>query len=163
MKEKVAQQRVLIFDPERCTGCRYCEIACAFQHYGAINPEMSHIHVFVDERLMEMEATNCQHCEEPICASVCPEDAISKDEEKGWVIINSMKCIGCKSCTLSCPLSCPWLNKEQKIATKCDFCDGEPVCVKYCSSNAIRIGTRAEALEFNRQRYGEGAKDVSRS
>jgi len=144
---------VLIFDPERCTGCRYCEVACAFKHYGVTSPEKSHIRIFVDEQRMKIEASNCQHCEEPVCAASCPEDAITKDEGTGWVMLNSMKCIGCKSCILACPLSCPWFDEEHHIAAKCDFCDGDPVCAKYCSPQAIRVGTRAEALEINRRQY----------
>lgn len=153
-----AQQKVLIYDLEKCTGCRYCEIACAMKHYGTPNPDKAHVHVFVDEKRMDLEATNCQHCEEPLCKAACPEDAIVEEEGTGWVTINPMKCTGCKSCTFACPLSCPWFDEEHHIAAKCDFCDGEPVCAEYCSPGAIRVGTRAEALEFNRQRYGEGSK-----
>ena len=153
-----AQQKVLTYDPEKCTGCRYCEIACAMKHYGTPNPDKAHIHVFVDEKRMDLEATNCQHCEEPLCKAACSEDAIIKDEETGWATINPMKCTGCKSCTFACPLSCSWFDEEHHIAAKCDFCDGEPVCAEYCSPGAIRVGTRAEALEFNKQRYGESGK-----
>ncbi len=154
MEKPKAEQLVLIFDPERCTGCRYCEIACSFQHYGTLTPERSHIRIFVDPRRMEPEASDCQHCEEPACAAACPEDAIAKDETKGWVTLNPMKCTGCYSCIFACPLSCTWFDKEHRVAAKCDFCDGDPVCVKYCSPQAIRVGTRAEALKFARQRYG---------
>ncbi len=154
----VARQKVLIYDPERCTGCRYCEIACAFKHHGIINPEKSHIRIFIDERNFELEASNCQNCEEPLCKAACPEDAVVKDEQTGWVTVNQMGCTGCKSCIFACPLSCPWFDEEHKVVVKCDFCDGEPVCAMYCSPQAIRVGTRAEALEFNRQRYAKGGK-----
>ena len=159
MEKSEAEQLVLIFDPERCTGCRYCEIACAFEHYGVLSPEKSHIHVFIDERKFQLEASNCQHCEEPACKAACPEEnAITKDESKGWTTINPMECVGCKSCVFACPLSCPWFDEEHRVAAKCDFCDGDPVCVRYCSPQAIRVGTRAEALEFTRRRYGREAQ-----
>ena len=153
-----AQQKVLIYDPERCTGCHYCEIACAVKHYGTPDTNKSHIRVSLEEKRIELEATNCQHCKKAVCEASCPEDAIVKDEEKGWVTINPMKCIGCKSCVFTCPLSCPWFDEDRRVAAKCDFCDGEPVCAEYCSPGAIRVGTRAEALEFNRKRYGEVGK-----
>jgi len=128
------------------------------KHYGTPNPSKAHIHVFVDEKRMELEATNCQHCEKPVCEASCPSNAIAKDEKTGWVTINPMKCIGCESCTFACPLPCPWFVEEHKVAAKCDFCDGEPVCVMYCSSGAIRVGTRAEAMEFNERLYKKGTR-----
>lgn len=155
MEGRVAQQKVLIFDPERCTGCRYCEIACAFEHYGVISPEKSHIRISLDEKRMELEAAVCQHCEEPLCIATCPQDAAVKDEEEGWVKINSMRCSGCNSCVLACPLPCAWFDKERRVVAKCDFCDGDPVCAKYCSPGALKVITRAEAVKFNEQRYGE--------
>lgn len=153
MEKSKAEQLVLIYDPERCTGCRYCEIACAHRNFGTLNPDKSHIHVFIDERKFACEASSCLHCEDPVCAAACPVDAITKDESTGWVTINPMKCTGCRSCTYACPLASAWFDEEHRVATKCNFCDGDPDCAKYCSPQAIRVGTRAEALEFARSRY----------
>jgi Fe-S-cluster-containing dehydrogenase component len=156
---KTAHQKVLIYDPERCTGCGYCEIVCAFQHYGTFNPAKSHIRISFDERGGRFEATNCRHCEEPVCLASCPEEAIIKSDESGWVKINPMKCIGCRSCILACPLSCPWFDEEHRVSAKCDFCDGDPACAKYCSPGALRVVSRAEAEEFNKRMYAmEGGR-----
>lgn len=153
LEKPKAEQLVLIYDSERCTGCRYCEIVCAYKNFGTLNPEKSHIHVFIDDQKFAREATNCLHCEDPVCAAACPVDAITKDESTGWVTINPMKCTGCRSCTYACPIAAAWFDEEHRIATKCNFCDGDPNCAKYCSPQAIRVGTRAEALEFARSRY----------
>lgn len=154
MQKSIAQQRVLIFDPERCTGCRYCEIACAFEHFGVIDLEKSSIRVLFDEKKMEFEAINCRHCEEPLCVAACAKEAVTKDEETGWVKVNPMKCVGCKDCIFACPLSLPRFDEKGKIVFICDFCDGDPVCAKYCSSQALRVVSRAEAWKFNKRTYG---------
>lgn len=156
MESDIAKQLVLIYDQERCTGCRCCEMACAHRNFGTLTTEKTHIRIFIDTTF-EREAVVCLHCQDPVCAAACPEDAIVKDECTGWVTINPMKCIGCRSCTYACPVAASWFDENHRIATKCNFCDGDPDCAKYCSPQAVRVGTRAEALEFARRRYLKGA------
>lgn len=155
MSDNSQTQKVLAYDPELCTGCRYCEIVCSFRHYGVVNPGKSFISILFNEGKDDgvFEAKNCQHCDEPICASVCPSEALSKDEKTGWVRINPLKCIGCETCVYMCPLSIPFFDEERKVAVKCDFCDGDPECVKHCSSTAIKSVTREEALLLNKRLY----------
>jgi heterodisulfide reductase subunit A2 len=43
----------------------------------------------------------CSGCR--ICLSVCPYDAISRDEEKGIAVISEKLCTGCGTCAASCP------------------------------------------------------------
>lgn len=155
LKTSKAQQKVLLYDPKRCTGCRYCEIACAFYHFKTIDFEKAHLRIEFDEKNVEFEAIYCQHCDEPVCVAACPNDAITKDEETGWVKINPAICIGCKTCTIVCPLSVPWFNEAFHVSMKCDFCNGDPQCAKFCSPQAIRVATREEAWEFNKKNYLE--------
>ncbi len=164
-KKNIAQQKVLIYDPERCTGCRYCEIACSATHFGFINFDKSHVHAFWDEKTEDFEVSICHHCEDPVCAASCPVDAIVKEEGTGWVKINPLKCIGCKTCNYACPLSIPWFDGEHRISLKCDFCDpvrnGNPACAEYCSSKALRVVIREEAWKFNEKTYLQmGKKNV---
>ena len=44
----------------------------------------------------------CMHCEDPICARVCPADAIKKTPD--GVVQSSLKprCIGCSICVQKC-------------------------------------------------------------
>jgi len=151
------QQKVLIYNPERCTGCRFCEIACAFYHFKQIDFRIAHLHVEFNEANGEFEAIYCQHCEEPVCIAACPSEAIVKDEETGWVKINPSRCIGCKTCTYVCPLSAPWFNADHRVSMKCDFCNGDPQCARVCSPQAMQVNTRKNAWEFNTKTYG-GAK-----
>lgn len=149
------EQKVLLYDPSRCTGCLYCQIACSSQHFKEFSLEKAHLHIVFDEKLGKLEAIYCQHCDEPLCVAACPKDAAVKDKETGLVKINPMRCIGCKTCTIVCPLSVPWFNVDYRVAMKCDFCNGDPKCAKFCSPQAIRVVSRREAWEFNRKVYLE--------
>jgi NADPH-dependent glutamate synthase beta subunit-like oxidoreductase len=42
--------------------------------------------------------TPCYHCTEPVCAFVCPNEAITKREEDGIVVVDREKCRGEKTC-----------------------------------------------------------------
>ena len=152
-----SEQLVLLYDPDRCTGCRYCEIACSYKHYGVLSFEKARRHVVFDLEHIVFEAVQCMHCDDPVCASVCPEEAVKKDEKTGWVLINPMKCIGCRSCVVSCPMGAPQFDESLKVAVKCDFCDGDPWCAKYCSPQAIQVLPREEALEIMKKMYEVGA------
>jgi len=145
---------VLLYDPARCTGCRYCELACSYKHYGVLDFNKARRHVIFDHDQVLFEAVQCRHCEEPVCAAVCPTEAIKKDEKTGWVLLNPMKCIGCRSCVLACPAGVPWFDEALKVAVKCDFCDGDPWCAKFCSAQAIQVLPREEALELMTRIYG---------
>ncbi len=146
----------IVYDGERCTGCRYCEIVCAVWHCQQIDVSRARLRIlFRDGEGAEggFAAVHCQHCDDPICASVCPPEALHKDAETGWVMPNATKCVGCELCVLSCPLAVPRFDDALKVAVKCDFCLGDPQCVRHCSSGALRIVPREEAVRVNRRLY----------
>jgi Fe-S-cluster-containing hydrogenase component 2 len=74
-------------------------------------------------------------------------EAIKKDPVSGFVTIDQMLCVGCKSCIYACPISIPQMSKGLKVAVKCDMCAGEPECIKVCSAKAIKLMTRVEAQD----------------
>jgi len=135
-------QKVIAFIPEKCTACRYCEIACSYVHHGKTDFTKTNIFGVFDQETGERAIASCQHCEDPFCLAACPVDAITKNLETGLVRINPMKCIGCKSCILACPLKVIWFDERNLAAMKCDFCDGDPLCVKYCSPAALLVVER---------------------
>src|SRR5438445_12691395 len=67
-------------DPSRCIGCQACVHACAEcdSHRG-----ISLIHLdFVDcSSSPQTHPTVCMHCEDPMCARVCPADATKETPE----------------------------------------------------------------------------------
>jgi Fe-S-cluster-containing hydrogenase component 2 len=47
----------------------------------------------------------------------------------------------------------PYFDPTYKVAVKCDFCHGDPECVKHCSSRALRLVSRDEAVRVNERLY----------
>ncbi|MHA1835683.1 MAG: 4Fe-4S dicluster domain-containing protein [Candidatus Odinarchaeia archaeon] len=143
------EQKVLFYDPELCSGCSYCMLACSYEHFKVLDYNLSNLWIYPDpDRPFYYIGIHCSHCDDPICMAACPVEAISKDEETGWVTIDQTKCIGCRTCNIMCPISAPWKNQERKVSFKCDFCKGDPKCAKFCPTGAISVKTRKEAREL---------------
>ena len=68
--------KVLIVDPEKCNGCRKCEMVCSVKHQGISNPALSRIRVIQWEKEGFYLPMHCQHCQNPPCMAVCPREAI---------------------------------------------------------------------------------------
>jgi Fe-S-cluster-containing dehydrogenase component len=64
-------------------------------------------------------------------------DAIKK-EPNGLVRIDEELCIGCEACVSQCPLGVMMALPEKVV--KCELCNGDPQCVKYCATGAIEYG-----------------------
>jgi Fe-S-cluster-containing hydrogenase component 2 len=161
----------LMVNGEKCSGCRTCEMVCSAQHEKVINPYQSRIKVIKWEFEGEGCPTVCAQCEDAPCRTICPVRAISRDEELGRVMVDHETCIGCRMCVAACPFGVIHFDGISRRVLKCDLCDGDPLCVKFCSYEALEyievseIGTdkrRASArqlLEFMR-RPGAAAGDT---
>ncbi len=130
-------QKMLAIDPEKCTGCRLCEIACSIYHEKACAPEKARIHVTNWENEGIYIPMVCQQCDVPICEIVCPMHAVKRDSETGAVVIDDNFCVGCRLCVQFCPFGSIGVDNKTKKITKCDLCGGEPVCVKFCQPKAL--------------------------
>jgi carbon-monoxide dehydrogenase iron sulfur subunit len=86
----------------------------------------------------------CQQCESAPCMAICPVKAISRDQNLNRVLVNYDKCIGCRMCVTACPFGAMSFNGLTQKVMKCDFCDGDPQCVRFCETKAIRY---AEPIE----------------
>jgi carbon-monoxide dehydrogenase iron sulfur subunit len=130
--------KVLVIDHEKCTGCRACELACSVYHTGVSNPSRSRIKVIKWEWEGLYLPMTCQNCEKPFCVDVCPTKACHVDPGMNRVIIDSNICIGCKTCILACPFGAPLYDSVERVTVKCDYCDGDPQCVRFCEVDAIK-------------------------
>jgi Fe-S-cluster-containing hydrogenase component 2 len=65
--------------------------------------------------------------------------AISKDDKVGRVMVDYDICIGCRSCVAICPFGAMNYNVIDKRVFKCDLCDGDPQCVRFCDVKAVDL------------------------
>jgi anaerobic carbon-monoxide dehydrogenase iron sulfur subunit len=131
------QEKVLVIDQKKCTGCKKCEIVCSVAHTGTSNPERSRIRVLKLDEIGFYLPISCQNCEKPQCTEVCPAKAAHRDLKSNKVLIDKKKCIGCKTCIISCPFGAPSFDEIERVSIKCDFCEGAPLCVAACKNGAI--------------------------
>jgi len=129
--------KVLSIEYQKCTGCRTCELVCSVKHDGVANPMRSRIKVMKWEAEGLYIPMSCQQCQDAPCLNVCPVKAISRDEEMGCVEVDYDVCIGCRSCVTVCPFGAMSYNVKDRRVFKCDLCDGDPQCVRFCDVDAV--------------------------
>jgi len=54
-------------------------------------------------------------------------------------IIKAYFCVDCGKCVEVCPFDVIWLNKKEGKVFKCDLCNGDPECVKWCPHEALEF------------------------
>lgn len=142
----------VIANPERCIGCRSCEIACVEAHSDS-NIFLSKGEVGFTPRLKVIKTekvttpVQCRQCKNAQCIKACPNGTLTYDED-GIVLVNEETCIGCKKCVVACPFGAMTMGsvfkngekvlqarlnvregeeltlKAKMVATKCDTCKG---------------------------------------
>lgn len=148
----------ILIEPARCTSCRACEAACSLVKTGSINPELSRIRMQLWHDEYFYYPVVCAQCEIPYCALACPTGALAKNRDTGWVDFAVAKCIGCKMCVIGCPFGAVTMQHGQ--AAKCDLCGGDPTCVKFCETLAIRFGEPEELAQSKRLATAQRFKDA---
>jgi formate dehydrogenase iron-sulfur subunit len=165
-------KKSLLIAPERCSGCRACQVACKnwnqlpaektsmkgdFSH----PPDLSGT-TFNRIRFTEMPtekdafrwlfvSQRCMHCEDAGCMKICPTPGALYRTQDGGVATNKEKCIGCHLCLAGCPFNVPRYGADGKMA-KCNQCADRtengmpPACVKTCHTQAISFGDRDAML-----------------
>jgi electron transport protein HydN len=143
-----------------------CVVAHEGKHIFEVDPDS---YTFNPRLHMVKTATisvpvQCKHCENPACMAACPVGAIRKGDHA--VLIDTDKCMGCKSCMDACPFGAIDMvietgkfqadGKERIVANKCDLCTGlagGPACVRVCPTAALTLVKEddfAEAMEKKR-------------
>jgi len=132
----------IVCDPEKCTGCRICELACSIAKEGTFAPLLSRIRNVRIEPIVQM-TISCRLCQDPPCVIACPRDALSQSPETGVILVDEDLCDGCGWCIEACPFGAIALHPAKKVVVICDLCQDleEPQCVKYCPKEALSLST----------------------
>ena len=182
----------VVANPHKCIGCRACEVACAVAHLetsvaiaGAMDtPFLPRLNL-VQTPLVTMPI-QCRQCDDAPCANICPVSAITHQADK--IMVNTKRCIGCKSCMIACPFGAMDMvpeykdgqavkqdglhladredgpDKEKLIAHKCDLCAGReegPACVEACPASAFVVVKPRELRQSIKSRRTASAIEVS--
>lgn len=172
----------VLTDLTRCVGCRTCEAACneanklpepeiPFEDRSVLEKERgadakyyTHVNRYPDPQNKGRwiyRKVQCNHCDEPACASACLVKALKKTPE-GPVIWNEKLCIGCRYCMTACPFYVPayeYSNAFSPDIVKCTMCydiriskGGIPACVEACPMEAMTFGKRSDLIKVARKR-----------
>ena len=121
--------------PNKCIGCRTCEITCSFVH--SKNEKLGRTRISVSQTSPASWIPYlCLQCVDANCQLSCPVNAITLNQETGAVEINDL-CIRCGSCKLACPFGHIFNFPDATEFFKCDLCEGDPKCAKFCPSGAL--------------------------
>ena len=179
------ENRFVYADPEKCLGCKSCEIACGLRHAKTdlITAVLAGYKVRPRNRVVQSGGIRipiqCRQCEDAPCAQVCPTGAIRQKD--GMVSLERALCIGCKSCAMVCPFGAIRVRAEgadagddrtkRAVALKCDLCAEDQTgeiseeacaCITACPTKAISLLSLQEyRMKFLHERADEIAAAVS--
>lgn len=166
----LTQNHIIHANPEKCIGCKKCEMACVSAHINLPYKEAKKRGLPVMPRIKVMKVDNlkyptqCHHCADAPCANACPFGLIHRVD--GVVMVNEEMCVGCKMCVMACPFGAIEVGVEGELgftgrkggasAKKCDLCqawradNGKEVCacVEACPKNALEIINISSYVEF---------------
>ncbi|MBI4806230.1 MAG: 4Fe-4S dicluster domain-containing protein [Desulfovibrio sp.] len=162
---------IVLANPEKCIGCKKCEIACVSAHINLPFKEAKKRGLPTISRIKVVKVDNvrypiqCRHCEDAPCAHACPFGAIQQLD--GLVSVSETLCVGCKMCVMACPFGAIEVGVEGETAftgrtnsgsaKKCDMCQawradtGKEVCacVEACPKQALQyveLGSYRQAM-----------------
>lgn len=122
-------------DPELCSGCRRCEVACSSSRFmGMIERSFSRVQVVKVEEIGADVPVICQQCRERYCVNVCPVQAL-RVGDRGEVLVDMETCTSCGQCEKACPIGAIHLVDQHPLV--CDLCGGSPRCVEACTMDAL--------------------------
>lgn len=171
----------VLHDISLCIGCRKCEQACnkanelappekPFDNLKVLDQKrrtgesaytvVNKFNAKADDVFVKKQ---CNHCQEPACASACFVKALQKDETGAVKYIESL-CVGCRYCMVACPFNIPTYTYDDPLTpkvTKCNMClprikEGKlPACVEVCPREALVFGKRDEVLKLAWKRINQ--------
>jgi len=160
-------KKVFVIDIAKCNGCHSCQIVCKDEHVAndwtpiaKPQPDTGQFWLKLTERVrgtvpkvkVAYRPHLCMHCDQAPCMDACPVKGAIYKREDGLVIIDPVKCTGCKNCVDACPYNVIFFNEDLNIAQKCTGCAHlldsgwkEPRCTDACPTLAIRFMDEAKA------------------
>lgn len=174
----------MLTDLTECVGCRSCEKACnEANNLPAPQVPFDDGSVYTEKRRPTAQSytvvnryenpknkekpiyrkIQCNHCNEPSCASACPIHAYSKTPE-GAVLYDPEKCFGCRYCMVACPFYAPAYDYESAFEpkiVKCVLCYDRikagsiPACAEACPVQAVTFGRRKDLLRLAKKRIAK--------
>jgi len=145
------KHKCIVSDPEKCNGCRICELVCSGVKEGGFNPLVSRIRTVRIEPLINTSIA-CRLCEDPKCVKSCPRKALRVDENTGVIIVDEERCDGCCWCIEACEFGTIFLHPEKRKAFVCDLCGMDPKCIEFCPKDALALMTPEEIGQKMRKR-----------
>lgn len=133
--------KIIKIEADKCTGCRSCEAICSAFHnqLSIVNPKRSRIRVFFDEE---------NDLYVPVLAGQYTD---AECNGRHIMVINGKEYDECSLCRSSCPSRDLFKEPDSDIPLKCDMCGEppppEPLCVKWCLSDALTYVERVEEEE----------------
>ncbi len=94
--------------------------------------------------------------------AVCPKEAIDRDQELDRIQVNYDLCIGCKMCVSACPFGAMGFDADRGRVFKCDLCDGDPQCVRFCDMKAVDYVETAKYQYPKMREAGENYSELMR-
>ncbi len=168
-------KKVFLIDTGMCNGCYSCQIGCKDEHVtndwtpiAKPEPEIGQFWLKLHEKVrgtvpkvkVAYRPGMCMHCDNPTCMEICPIEGAIYKRDDGLVIIDPVKCTGCRRCLEedACPYEdVIYFNEDLNIAQKCTGCAHlldagwkETRCSDNCPTLCIRIADEdsEEAKEF---------------
>lgn len=174
--------RFIVAEPNKCIGCRTCEVACVLSHSGqggvsVLSQETFSPRLKVVKSLEISVPVTCRHCEDAPCKNACPNGAIEYRDNTVHVI--QERCVGCKSCVMACPFGAMQVVTKPAVRTlgditishgtkaeahKCDLCggaEGAQSCVTVCPTKALHVFDRNAMEQTLRNRQQRAALEAA--
>ncbi|TYP56643.1 4Fe-4S binding protein [Thermosediminibacter litoriperuensis] len=132
----------ILFEKDKCLGCKTCELACAAAHsktrslLGAIK-EKKVPRIRIKVKNGKLRAEQCTLCSSPRCIEVCPVGALNRSKS-GIIKVNTLLCTMCGLCQEACPFGAIVLSDYPTVCDRCIEMD-EPFCAKACPTRALEV------------------------
>jgi len=136
--ESEKKRKKVVVNPNLCTDCRLCMLACNFEKTGNYGFESAVLRIDDTER-GSPKIHFCIEC--GLCVEACEQGALSMNGA-GGIKLEAAKCTGCGRCVEVCPQGVLKLSDDRSFVYTCDLCEGTPACVNACPTGAISLQDR---------------------